>query len=70
VNLFDKAFNTTENLPQLEPLVLDWAAKPMVQGVHQKDPQAKKYRSKLITSIRKSVTYLEEYQRKFLGQKY
>ena len=64
VNIFDKSFVTGENLPQLEPLVLDqifWAAKPVLQNVHPKDGAARKYRSKLIQAVRSSITKLEEY---------
>ncbi|KAH6567387.1 hypothetical protein BASA60_009078 [Batrachochytrium salamandrivorans] len=40
MTIFDKAISIPENLPQLEPLVLDrifWASKPTVQTVHYKE---------------------------------
>jgi dynein heavy chain len=64
VSIFDKSFSTSENLPQLEPLVLEqifWAAKPTLQGVHCKEIAARKARSKLIQSIRHGVSLLDEY---------
>ncbi|KAJ3368393.1 Dynein heavy chain 1, axonemal [Kappamyces sp. JEL0680] len=64
VNVMDKVFQTGENLPQLEPLVLDqiyWASKPFLQNVHPKDPVARKYRTKLVQAVRYSVSKLAEY---------
>jgi dynein heavy chain len=68
LTIFDKAFATTDNLPQLEPLVLDqifWAAKPMLQNVHPKETPSRRQRTKLIQAIRSSVKLLEEYQKQF-----
>eukprot|EP00842_Homolaphlyctis_polyrhiza_P000689 jgi/Hompol1/1620/HPOL_005663-RA len=64
VNIFEKAINTPENLPQLEPLVLDqmfWAAKPTLQTVHVKEAAVRRCRQNLINAIRDGIAPLEQY---------
>jgi dynein heavy chain len=64
LSIFEKAFSTSELLPQLEPLVLEkifWAAKPTLQHVDSKEHFARKARSTLIESIRRSVSLLDQY---------
>nr|KAJ3421411.1 Dynein heavy chain 1, axonemal [Polyrhizophydium stewartii] len=65
--IFEKAISTPENLPQLEPLVLDqmfWAAKPTLQTVHSKEPAVNRLRASLQQAIRDGLAPLEAY----LGQ--
>ncbi|XJO76015.1 hypothetical protein BDV3_006595 [Batrachochytrium dendrobatidis] len=68
--IFEKAINTPENLPQLEPLVLDqmfWASKPTLQTVHHKEPAINKLRACLLQAIRKGLapldTYISQYEK-------
>ena len=66
--IMDKAFVAGEGLPQLEPLVLEqifWASKPVLQNVHPKDPAVKKYRTKLVQSVKVAIEKLEEYLRHY-----
>lgn len=62
--LFDKAIATTDNLPQLEPLVLDqmfWAAKPILQTVNRRESAVSKIRKALVLAIQQGIAPLEEY---------
>ncbi|KAJ3275318.1 Dynein heavy chain 1, axonemal [Terramyces sp. JEL0728] len=68
LNIFDKSFSASDNLPQLEPLVLDqifWASKPFLQPIHPKDPSLRKLRASLTQTVRESVGLLHDYIKHF-----
>ncbi|KAI9104654.1 dynein heavy chain and region D6 of dynein motor-domain-containing protein [Phlyctochytrium arcticum] len=61
---FDKALNTVDGLPELEPLVLDqmfWAAKPTLQIPHSREFAVAQLRQRLVHSIRDSIKPLQQY---------
>jgi dynein heavy chain len=70
VALFEKACTVTENLPQLESLVIDqifWAQKAILQGVHSNEKSVKKCLRKLQHAIKEGLlplnAYLKHYER-------
>ena len=70
VALFEKACTVTENLPQLESLVIDqifWAQKSILQGVHSNEKSVKKCLRKLQHAIKEGLlplnAYLKHYER-------
>ncbi|KAJ3214893.1 Dynein heavy chain 1, axonemal [Dinochytrium kinnereticum] len=66
--IFDKALSTVENLPQLEPIVLDqmfWATKPNLQIPHSKEVTIVKQREKLRKALQEGMAPLEKYIRQF-----
>ncbi|KAJ3111551.1 Dynein heavy chain 1, axonemal [Phlyctochytrium bullatum] len=68
LSIFDKAITTVENLPQLEPIVLDqmfWASKPNLQIPHSKEAAIVKLREKLRKALLDGMTPLEKYIRQY-----
>jgi len=64
--VFNKAIACVENIPQLEPLVLKniyFAAKPVIEKVHDKEQIIKKIKALLVRNVRSLVEPLREYQK-------
>lgn len=68
LGLFDRAITTPDNLPQLEPLVLDqmfWATKPTLQTVNARESVIIKCRKSLLACIREGTAPLDTYINQF-----
>ncbi|KAJ3324532.1 Dynein heavy chain 1, axonemal, partial [Blyttiomyces sp. JEL0837] len=66
--IFDKAMSAVENLPQLEPMVLDqmfWATKPNLQIPHTKEATVVQLRDKLKKALENGIAPLEQYLRQY-----
>eukprot|EP01135_Chromosphaera_perkinsii_P003004 Nk52_evm26s232 gene=Nk52_evmTU26s232 len=68
MTVFDKALSGTQNIPQLEPLVMEdlfWATNPSLETVHENEPLVNEYRERLRAVIRKALIPLTEYAKKY-----
>jgi len=66
--VFNKAISCVENIPQLEPLILkniSFAAKPVIEKVHEQEQIIKKIKALLVKNVEKLVEPLKEYAKLF-----
>ncbi|KAL7746739.1 hypothetical protein RI367_007902 [Sorochytrium milnesiophthora] len=64
LSVFDKALSTTENLPDLEPSVMDqlfWATKPVLASVHTSEPFVSACRQRICEAFKAAVVPLQSY---------